>query len=928
MSAANDDKLDDTSPSSVPEPGIHSRDTVQVHVQQGGPVTKGQARMREGQQFGRYRIVRMLGKGGMGEVYEAEETDSGRRVALKTMNQSLGDENARRRFLREGRLAASISHPNSVYVYGTEEIEGTSVITMELVDGGTLSDRVEQEGPLDPQEAVDAILDVITGLQAATAVGVLHRDIKPSNCFVSKDGTVKVGDYGLSLPIVGGDDTQLTLTRTLLGTPMFASPEQLQGEDLDLRSDIYSVGGTLYHLLTGEYPFEADNLGKLIATVAHKPAVSPHKLQPEIPAEVAKAVLRCLAKDPAKRFQSYSELGGALSPFSTPVLEPASRMRGLAGLVDVMFLLVFLFAWATLDVWVGQFGLLRGAIGRIGAFLAPFLAYLIYYVVTEWMGEASLGKRALGLRVVRVDGTRPTRGQLVLRPLILFGICPGVAVLASSLLYAVSRFILGFEFGDVLSASLAVVFLVTTFGSVAAIEATAKPSNGFALPHDLVTKTRVVALRPKSGPLALPPAEQPQNVDAKGMSGTVGGYELLDELGDLPGTSLFLAFDPVLRRKVWLSEVPEGSAGLPRERQDLARAGRLRWIEGTRSATASWDVYDAPGGESFLDKCQTLQPWTSVRRWLLDVAREVRAAVDDDTLPASVGLDRIWIGSDGRAKLLDFPMRDDPDGDGDTTIADDREGEPQLHRLLSEMAVSALLGKRYTAFEAQQRELGPPIPGQARAFLHLLRSAELSNVPAVLEQLRSVGRVPSAVTRTRRLAATLVPFFFCGVPILILWFDLVPATTVAEFFDETMVAFMAIWTVGASIGLLLSVLSESGVGNNSLAAAGIQMVSHSGAVPSRRQHVLRSIVAWAPVWIYQVAVALQVLIAFQEPAWTGTWLLVGAGLTALGLGWAAVNPEAGLTERVTGTLLIPKTREEDPKQKFDHLLGWGRGDGR
>ena len=133
--------------------------------------------------FGGYRLMKKLGAGGMGIVYEAEELESGRRLALKVLNQSLDNEEQRQRFLREGRLAATIDHPSSVYVFGTEEIEGVPVIAMELAEGGTLRDELKRRGIMPVRDAVDAILGIIDGLEAAHAKGVLHRDMKPSNCW-------------------------------------------------------------------------------------------------------------------------------------------------------------------------------------------------------------------------------------------------------------------------------------------------------------------------------------------------------------------------------------------------------------------------------------------------------------------------------------------------------------------------------------------------------------------------------------------------------------------------------------------------------------------------------------------------------------------------------------------------------------------------
>jgi serine/threonine protein kinase len=197
-----------------------------------------------GQTYGPYLIHRLLGKGGMGEVYEAEHRETGRRVALKVLADRDPLPEARERFLREGRLAAAISHPNSVYIYGTEEIAGQWAISMELLGGGSLKDRLRETGPLSTEDAVAAILQIIGGLEAAAAAGVLHRDIKPANCFVELDGTVKIGDFGLSLSTLARDRSrsQLTQSGAFMGTPAFASPEQLRGDDLDVRSDIYSVG--------------------------------------------------------------------------------------------------------------------------------------------------------------------------------------------------------------------------------------------------------------------------------------------------------------------------------------------------------------------------------------------------------------------------------------------------------------------------------------------------------------------------------------------------------------------------------------------------------------------------------------------------------------------------------------------------------------
>ena len=225
-----------------------------------GETDETSTRPHPGGIWGDYRIGRLLGRGGMGEVYEAEQLQTGRRLALKVLRSRLHRPDDRARFLREGQLAASVSHPHTVYIFGSEEIAGTPVITMELLTGGTLKDKVAVEGPLAPADAAAAVLDVVGGLDAAHAAGILHRDVKPSNCFIDHEGLVKIGDFGLSISTLSRDVRFELEGGGFQGTPQFAAPEQLRGEPLDLRADIYAVGATLYYLLTGRPPFEATDL--------------------------------------------------------------------------------------------------------------------------------------------------------------------------------------------------------------------------------------------------------------------------------------------------------------------------------------------------------------------------------------------------------------------------------------------------------------------------------------------------------------------------------------------------------------------------------------------------------------------------------------------------------------------------------------------
>ena len=464
---------------SVPEPA----GTIRI----GDETVRGRELPQPGALFGGYRIVRELGRGGMGAVYEAEHLESGRRLALKVLSHQLDSMADRARFLREGRLAGSINHPNSVYVFGTEEIEETPVIAMELIAGGTLQERVQRGGPLAVGEAVDAILQVIAGLEAAQAIGILHRDIKPANCFQDADGTVKVGDFGLSISTAARGDTNITMHGQFLGTPAFCSPEQLRGEELNVRSDIYSVGVTLFFLLTGRTPFEGKNMVQLLANVIEKPAPSPKQFRKEIPQGLATVVLRCLQKQAAERFKGYDELRQALAPFSSEAPIPAPlALRFAAGITDGM-----LISGAMMIV---SFSLMGGLASytnpssyrspQMFAMMAGGLSvWLLYYTLLEGLRGASLGKALFRLRVAGVDRNPP-------------GMLKALARAGIYLLPPMVPFWIGMLIDPHGFPGLGTTW--TRFGSlayyalIALLFSTARARNGFAALQDLFTGTRVI----------------------------------------------------------------------------------------------------------------------------------------------------------------------------------------------------------------------------------------------------------------------------------------------------------------------------------------------------------------------------------------------------------------------------------------------------
>lgn len=697
-------------------------------------------------EFGGYRILRLLGKGGMGAVYEAEDLASGRRVALKALGHSLDSPETRKRFLREGRLAASINHPNSVYVYGTEEVEGTPVITMELVPGGTLHERVKADGPMPVVAAVDAILQIIAGLEAAHAVGILHRDIKPSNCFIDPAGVVKVGDFGLSISTLARGDSVLTLAGSVLGTPEFSSPEQLRGEAIDLRSDIYSVGVTLYYMLTGKTPFQAENLVQLLATVLDKPAPSPRVHRPEIPEQLARVVLRCLAKQSGDRFRNYDELRAALLPFTATAPTPATLgLRLVAGVIDQILLMGLRMIGAML--MLGGFeAMTRAETMRSPQWLWLSLGLLFfemaYFSVSEGRWGATPGKALVGLRVGGLDRNAPGIPRALLRALI----------------YLVPTMVAFVRFGAAGAPSDSMVWHfargIALWVYPALLALTARRHNGFATVIDLLTKTRVIQKSDFESRESFAQIDEP--VATTEAMPQIGPFHALATLSSDDQGELVLGYDTKLMRRVWIRKVGADAAPVAAELRNAARPGRLRWLQGHRNGLGSWDAYEAAPGTPLTSLLRTPQPWKNVRHWLLDLAEEFAAATRDGSMPPQLSLDRVWITASGGAKLLDFRAP------GAEAAAEPIPGV-EAPAFLNQVAISALEGRVATAEEARTSEVRVPVALRARELLRVLRAA--GDFGALSSQLRALVQQRPAISRRRRLgliAGCVIPSLIMG----------------------------------------------------------------------------------------------------------------------------------------------------------------------
>jgi len=280
--------------------------------------------LRPGTAFGSYDIVRCIGMGGMGAVFEAVHRLMQRRVALKVLHESIpttADVDPRERFLREGSMLVRVEHPNVVSVYDAGIVDGMPFLAMELLEGATLDRVAGPQGRLLPRRAVELVADAALGLAAAHDVGIVHRDVKPENIFVTRDArgreVAKLVDFGIAKDFRGGGTRN-----TAIGTPAYMSPEQLfGGHVVDGRCDQYALGVVLYESLTGSRPYDAPSLVELAIRLEQGKAEPPSTRGVPISAALDAAVMRAIAVDPANRFPSMTEFAAALRASVTAALE-------------------------------------------------------------------------------------------------------------------------------------------------------------------------------------------------------------------------------------------------------------------------------------------------------------------------------------------------------------------------------------------------------------------------------------------------------------------------------------------------------------------------------------------------------------------------------------------------------------------------------
>ena len=843
-----------------------------------------------------YRLIRQLGRGGMGTVFEAEDSRFGRKVALKIIAPGYVESpDAVRRFRQEGRLASSLAHPRCVFVLeADEDADGRPFIAMELMTGDTLQDLVEKNGPLPVGEAVAKILDVIEGLTEAHRLGLIHRDVKPSNCFLDAEGRVKVGDFGLSKSQVGS--AHLTRTGSFLGTPLYASPEQIKVEPLDGRTDVYSTAATLFYLLTGRAPFDRGDASATMARIVSDPAPSAREKRPEVPPGLDRAIRKGLERDLDRRHADLNQLRGALLPF-LPGQAPPARIVQRVG--------AYLFDTVVINVPLAIF--LNFMPMTPAANLATnFLIVLGYFAIGDGIWGGTPGKRLLGMRVVDVGGREPAGlGRSTLRALIFLGL----ADMPSEMMHL----------DDDWNTLLAVGCLLGTALGVAVLASPIWLRRGRDPLHDLAARTRVIVLprdhrRRSAGARRVIGRDRGSVTRPIGVLQSVGPYKVRGAVRWEPDRRVVTGEDSSLGREAWIVIRHRGSPAPEPARREVSRATRPRWLAGGEQNEGRWDAYVAPAGCPLADLAGAEGlPWHDARPILEDLADELTAACADGTLPPGLTVDQVWVQPDGRAILVDPLAIAHPSAESEALA----NGRARALTLLRKAAApGGSRGGGVGGSTRSPRAIQSPVPIHASATLgRLLGGADAhATVAAFRADLESSRHQPTEVGPGQRatqvgilaglLTVGLGITYFSAYSFLIGDFDEDPA----EGGDPSLTRLKVLYGIFFVTLFPVVLVAWDFVtrGGFSLKLAGLGLVRWDGRKAPRWRCAWRSFLVWLPmVGLLVASVTIQAY--YPKPSWPH-WVpfCVALGLLPCYALLAMIFRSCGPHDYLSGLRVVPR----------------------
>jgi hypothetical protein len=887
----------------------------------------------EPEAIGGFNLLRRLGGGGMGSVYEAEETATGRRVALKLLLPEYAESpDTLRRFRQEGRLASALSHPRCVFVLAADEDAGRPYIVMELMPGKTLDDLVIEKGPLPPTEAVAKIADVIDGLREAHRLGLVHRDVKPSNCFLEADGRVKVGDFGLAKSLIS--ESRLTRTGTFLGTPLFAAPEQVKMEAVDAQSDVYSVAATLYFLLTGRAPFQSGDTMATLARIVSDDPPSMRSLRPGLPRALDRVVLRGLQRDRKRRWRDLDEFHRALLPFL-----PAQPSIGGMGLRFGAYCLdCFLVSLSAQTLSLGLLAILPldDTLDAV-AMSVDAIVFLVYFGVLEGLWGWSPAKRLMRLRVgTESDNRPPGVGRAMLRAgvlCLLFNVIPEIINVSLSAVLIpgtpheqVRPHPIRVEWGDrahparrvpeagppAALAALAAVSGCCVLLAVALTVSTMRPANGYRGLHEVLSGTRTYRLRWPQLNSRRPPVRRDFQLNVTrppGMPEKVGPFRIRGALCWTDSERALVGEDPQLGRAVRLMLRQTAEPPLDAAHRAVVRGTRIRWLACGQHGDWQWDAFVAPAGVplSALTAGGRCLSWAETRPMLEDVADELAAACADGTLPPCLSAEQVWVEPSGRVQLLDTSLT----GGGQDSEAGGSDQQRAL-AFLRAIAITALEGGP-RALEEGPTGVRAPVPAHATDLLARLVGVRepYAKLEYLQKDLDATRYQPTEVTRPRRAA-------HLALTVLLLHFPLLGPTLMPLLTFTALLSHLGQTTGNHSLepgaralGLIAACTAFwTGCaflfrGGYAFWRGGIVLRRWDGRKPSRWQCALRALLVWIPV---SGLFCLAIVTAWQYPELPAAYVAIWAAGLALMVAYPAIalwSPTRGPHDRLVGTYLVP-----------------------
>lgn len=613
----------------------------------------GGSRQTKQKSIGGYQLLRLLGEGGMGRVYQASDA-SGRMVAVKLLSPELSrSADALERFKQEGLIASAINHPHCVFVHQADEENGTPFIAMELMTGQTLKDIVQRQGPLQANEAVRLILQCIDGLIEAHSQGMIHRDVKPANCYLDDKGNVKIGDFGLARSLVS--DSELTRTGAFLGTPLYSSPEQILGETIDEQSDIYSLSATLYFLLAGKAPFESPNAPQVIAKIVSADPPPFSEAGVEVPIALEQIVVRGLARDRSKRFANLQQLKTALIA-TIAQREAISKIprRSLAFVADT-FMLSILFSIGTLSFIA--FNKLEAEFPIYINMITTSLTWL-YFLVCESVFGTTIGKRLLSLRVISsTTSGKASFFNILLRATAFMGMVNCIEIFTQLMLMM-------WHFSPRESP---VYFSLATWGGFfigyGSILSIWWKSGKKQLLHEWLSNTCTVVSNVRSAAISvdlqqpnwkLPLVEVPA---AAKIPTKIGRFDVLGRIETSDESMWLAAHDNALCRDVWIHWYDASIPALTKSREKCARRLRMRFLETGTHEQSRWDAFVAPDGVPLpvWFGFRNPMPWPVTLQVLREVIQESNASEDRLSLE-QIEVEQLWYTSSYKLICCEAPI--------------------------------------------------------------------------------------------------------------------------------------------------------------------------------------------------------------------------------------------------------------------------------